>query len=71
MGKIIHLDCDTTLDIPADRVINGAVGRLQTVIIIGIDNQGEPYHASSVADKQEMLWIIEMFKMNLLNPTSY
>lgn len=54
----------TTVDIPAERVLEGAAG-CEEVIIIGAKD-GEPYYASSLADVYQQLWMIEKFKLKLL-----
>ncbi len=52
----------TTLDVPADNVLSGALGELSQVIVIGVDKDGEEYFASSTAFKPELLWRVERFK---------
>jgi hypothetical protein len=65
MGTVTILDTNTTLDIPADRVLEGAIGRINPAVVIGYDAENELYLASSVADKSQVLWLIEAAKREL------
>jgi len=67
-NKIIELPVITTLDIPASKILNKAQeANLQTAIVIGYDNDGELYFASSVSDGGDVLWLFELAKKALLN----
>ena len=66
MGDVIFLDNETRLDIPADRVIEAAVGELEKAIVIGWDKEGGFYIASSVANGAEVLWLLEKAKQRLM-----
>lgn len=50
MADIVMLETLTTLDIPADRVLEKHLGQLQEVVLVGIDHQGELVTASSMGD---------------------
>ena len=50
MGKVIPLNCITTLDLPVDRVLEAAKDKLEGVVLIGYDKEGEFYAASTYAD---------------------
>lgn len=68
MGKVIELPCFTKLDIPSERVLNGAIDAgLKKVLVLGIEEDGELYAACSSADKVQVLYLIEMFKFKLLD----
>lgn len=56
----------TKLDLPADRVLEQAVGKLQGVIVIGFDHEGEFYAASSYADGGNAIWLLEVCKKRIL-----
>lgn len=56
----------TKLDMPCDQILLGAMGKLETVIIIGYDKDGEQYFASSAADGGTCIWLLEKFKKALL-----
>ena len=67
MGDVIPLGGVTKLDIPADRVLDEAKGKLDKVIIVGIDKEDYHYFASSVADGGSALWLLECCKKALLS----
>jgi hypothetical protein len=66
MSNVIPLGNITRLDLPPDRILEGAKERLESVVIIGYTNEGEEYFASSIADGGTVLWLMEKFKMRLL-----
>ena len=66
MGEVIQLGGVTRLDIPADRVLEGAMGKLKSVLVIGYDEAGEEYFASSITDGGEVLWLLERCKQELM-----
>ncbi|HJS82862.1 MAG TPA: hypothetical protein VJ742_08535 [Nitrososphaera sp.] len=59
MAEIINLNCITTLDIPPDRILESAQGKLETALIVGENMEGKFYFASSVAHYGEMLLMLE------------
>ena len=67
MGKVIFANIDTTGEIPADRVIESAAGKVDPVIIIGWDENDRLYFAASSADRGALLLLIETAKMSLLD----
>jgi len=67
MDNIEILDTVTRLDIPAGRVIDGAKeADLETALVIGWDEDGEFYFASSKADGGCVLWLLELAKKELM-----
>lgn len=66
MGEVIDLPVVTRLDMNPDKVLEGAKGELEQVIVIGYDKEGEEYFASSIAGGPECLWLMERFKASLL-----
>lgn len=67
MGEVVELPTTTYLDIPVERVIRGAAAaKLQSVVVMGWDENGEIYAASSIADGGRVLWLMEKFKAELL-----
>lgn len=66
MGKVIPLNNVTRLDMPADRVLEAAIGKLEKVVVLGYDEDGDEYFASSVADGGTVLWLMERLKLKLL-----
>ena len=66
-ARIIPLGCITRLDLPVDRVLEGAKSNLSSVVIMGWDTNDELYFASTFADGGEILWLMEKCKEALLN----
>ncbi len=65
--NVIPLGCLTRLDIPVERVFEAVRHHVSGgVVVIGWDNDGELYFASSIADGGEVLWLIEKAKISLL-----
>lgn len=65
--NVIILPVITTLDIPASRVLNGALAAdLDSCIVIGYNKDGSEYFSSSKADGADVLWMMERAKLNLL-----
>ena len=57
----------TSLDVPTERVLNAALQtKLKSAVIIGVDENGELYFCSSMADGGEVLWWMEKAKLVLL-----
>lgn len=66
MGDVIELGCITRLDLPPDRILEKAIGQLDSVVIMGYDKEGEEVFASSIADGGSVLWLLEQCKLKLL-----
>lgn len=66
MSNVIQLGCITRLDLPVDRVLESAKDQLQSVVLIGYDNDGQLYFASTIADGGTVMWLLEMCKKKLL-----
>jgi len=67
MGKVIPLGCVTKLELPVDRVLEAAKEQLEGVVILGYDNDGNSYFASTYADGGDVLWLLEKCKKALLD----
>ncbi len=68
MGDVVILPVVTTLDIPAERVLTGAqTAKLRGTVVIGWDEDGDFYFASSYADGGTVLWLMEQAKRRLLD----
>ena len=65
MADILTFTGYTKLDIPADDVLNGALGELSEVLVVGHTKDGNFYIASSTADGPSILWLIENAKRSL------
>ena len=65
--NVVELDMITRLDIPPERILNGALkADLEQAFVIGWGRDGELYTASSFANGPELLWMIELAKKRLL-----
>lgn len=65
-AQILNFTGITNLDLDPDRVLDAAKGKLQGVIVIGFDNEGEFYGASSYADGGTVIWLLEVCKQRIL-----
>ena len=71
-GNVIPLGGITKMDLPTDKVLDGAKGSCSDgVVLIGFDDDGELYFASSVAHGGTVLWLLEMAKKRLLEADEY
>jgi len=67
IDTVIPLGNFTSLDLPADRVLDSAKDYVTGgVVVMGWDDGGELYFASSIADGGEVLWLLEKAKQTLL-----
>lgn len=65
-AKIFEFNGITKLDLDPNRVLESAKDKLEGVIVIGFDKEGEFYGASSYADGGTVLWALEILKKRLL-----
>jgi len=66
-AKVIPFSGITTLDMPAEHVLRGAIERdLEGVVVLGYDKDGGEYMASSYADGGTVLWLLERCKARLM-----
>lgn len=65
-AKIIPLGGVTRLDLPVDNILDKAKERLDSVVLMGWDKDGELYFASTIANGGDVLWIMEKCKAALL-----
>ncbi len=67
MGKVVVLDCITSLDIPVERVLEQAAeAKLTEVTVVGYTEDGDFYFGSTQADGGDVLWALEKAKLDLL-----
>ncbi len=67
MSNVVEFNGITSLDLTPDRVIQGALNAKMTeVVIVGFDEDGEFYFASSKADSGDVIYHLEMAKHKLL-----
>ena len=66
MGEVVELDCVTRLPMPSDTLLKKALAAgVTNVVIIGYDENGEFWFASSDADGGAVLWLLEQAKREL------
>ena len=66
MGDLLVMDIPTLGDIPVERICDAAKDCTE-VLIIGREENGARFYASSYSDGAKMLWEIELLKQKLLN----
>lgn len=66
MTNVVRFTGITNLDMPADHVLESALGKLDGVVVLGYDKAGQEYFAASYADGGDMLWLLERAKKALL-----
>ncbi len=67
--KVTVLPVLTTLDVPTERILQGALDSdppLKSAVVVGVDADGQLYFASSFADGGSVLWWLEKAKQALL-----
>lgn len=65
--NVVILPVVTRLDIPPERVLNGALeADLEAVIVIGVTKDDSHYFSSSLGHGGEVLWLIERAKLALM-----
>jgi hypothetical protein len=66
MSEVIQFPGITRLDLAPDLVLQGAIGKLENVVIAGYDKDGGEYFAASQGSNAETLFLLERFKKMLL-----
>lgn len=64
--NVTPLKTYTTICIDPDKILKAAIGEVNPVLIIGDDKEGLLYMASSVANKGEILLLLERARLFLL-----
>lgn len=64
--NVMPLGNITRLDLPVDTILESAKTQLEGTILVGYDNNGELYFASTYADGGTVLWLLEQAKMALM-----
>jgi hypothetical protein len=66
MADVHVLGVVTKLDLPAERILAGALAaELDSAVVIGWDGS-DLYFASSIANGAEVLWLLEEAKIQLM-----
>ncbi len=67
--NVVHLNINTTLPIDPEKVLSGASGKLQDVVVVGREHDGGLYFASSMPDAAEVLWLLKLGERMLFDVT--
>ena len=60
MGDVVSLGVQTTLEIPPEKVLRGAIeAKLTEVVIVGVDENGKRYFATSTGYGPDTLWHLQ------------
>lgn len=66
-AEVIDFPGSTTLDTSPERVLSAAIAHdLESVVIVGKRKDGEPYYAGSTSDMPAVLYMIELFKRDVV-----
>lgn len=66
MSNVIQFHGITRLNLDPDVVLENNKGKLEGLVILGYDKNGEEYFASTYADGGEVLWLLARCKKMLL-----
>jgi hypothetical protein len=67
MAEILKFTGITFLDMPTDVILQSAIGKLESVIVLGYTNDGKEYFAASMADGADALWHLQRAAHKLLS----
>lgn len=67
MSNVLRFTGITFLDTLPDTILEGALGKLESVIVLGYTNDGEEYFAASMADGADALWHLQRAAHKLLS----
>lgn len=66
--NVVNLNVVTRLDLPPERILNAALeADLSEVVIIGRDQDGNEYFASSIADGADVVWLAQRMTLKLVS----
>ena len=70
VDNVVHLEVETTLDIPPERVVKGAEDiEWSDILILGHDTDGEFRVLSSGSNKAKLLYDLETLRFKLMDGT--
>jgi hypothetical protein len=67
MGDVVRLPGITRLPLDPDVVLQGNVGNLDEVLILGTDKEGEFFAATSKPDIERLVWLAQRFIHKAMN----
>jgi len=71
MAKLIDFpiglnEGETRLDLDPDTVLQGAIGKLKELVVVGYEADGSFYFASTRANGPDVLWLLKQAEQRLL-----
>lgn len=66
LGNVVSAPIISRVDCSADDTVREALGKLDAVVIVGYDREGNEYYASNVADGANALWHLQRGIHNLM-----
>jgi hypothetical protein len=67
-SKVVLLPCDTTLPLPPNRILEGAMDKLSDVVVIGYEKDaGKLWVAASRGDVAFVNWLLDQGKDFLMH----
>ena len=71
MAKLIDFpiglnEGETRLDLDPDTVLQGAIGKLKELVVVGYEADGSFYFASTRANRPDVLWLLKQAEQRLL-----
>ena len=65
--NVVELDCVSSIDVPPDRILKRAqYANLTDVVVIGYDDDGQFFFASSTPEGPQVLWLMELTRTRLV-----
>jgi len=65
MGDVIDFNGLTAVDLPVNDVLDGAKDKLKTAVLVGFEDDGSLYIASTMSDIPELLMHLHCFRVHL------
>lgn len=66
MGDVVDFNGYTRLDIEPDKVLEGAKGKLDKVVVVGVNKDGEMWFSSSTSKLETILYLLKKAEKLLL-----
>jgi hypothetical protein len=67
VGEVIEANIATTVDLPADKILEAAMGHaLEDTLVIGWGADGKLYFSSTTSNVAEVIYLLEAAKFSLL-----
>lgn len=68
MGDVIELGCNTTADLPAEKVLDAAkAAALTEAVVVGMKADGTIYFAMTTSSAPDVNWLLDCAKKLLMD----